>query len=436
VSQTQVRECLRRWFDAGVAAADPTRRVAESLARQGSDLVIAGEIVPEAARVFLFAAGKAAAPMAAAAEQALGERLHAGLAITKTGHGVPLQRTALREAGHPVPDRQSEEAGEAAVNFTRQASPRDVLVVLLSGGASSLLACPIAGLTQGDIAQTTRVLLESGAPIEELNAVRKRLVATGGGRLTEACPASRIHVLVLSDVAGDAVDVVGSGPFAPDPTTYADAWAVLVRRDLLGEVPAAVRRQLEAGCRGARPETPDADSPGFDRVQHLVLANNETALVGVEAAIRADGRTPVRVTEALRGEAREVGVRLAALARATTQIGTCLVAGGETTVTVRGDGRGGRSQELALAAALALEGSPVALLAAGTDGTDGPTDAAGAIIDGETLERARSQGIDASDCLERNDAHSFFSKVGGLVETGPTGTNVMDLVIIDPFAGV
>jgi glycerate-2-kinase len=178
---------------------------------------------------------------------------------------------------------------------------------------------------------------------------------------------------------------------------------------------------------------PDADTPGLDRVKHRVLANNETALAGVEAAIRAEGRRPVRVSGALSGEAREVGQQLAALARATNQPGACLVAGGETTVSVRGDGRGGRSQELALAAALALEGAPVALLAAGTDGTDGPTDAAGAIVDGETLARARAAGLDAQAHLERNDAYGFFSQAGGLVMTGPTGTNVMDLVIIDPF---
>jgi hydroxypyruvate reductase len=433
VSFARVRGCLRRWFDAGVAAADPTQRVAECVTWQGSDLVIAGEVVPGASRVFLLAAGKAAAPMAAAAEQALGQRLYQGLAVTKAGHGVPLARTRLREAGHPVPDERSEEAGAAVVNFVRRVGSRDVLLVLLSGGASSLLACPIAGLGLADIVGTTRVLLASGAPIEELNTVRKRIVSTGGGRLAQMCPASRIHVLVLSDVAGDEVDLVGSGPFASDPTRYADAWAVLVRRDLLDAVPEAVRRQLEAGCRGARPELPDADTPGLDRVKHRVLANNETALAGVEAAIRAEGRRPVRVSGALSGEAREVGQQLAALARATNQPGACLVAGGETTVSVRGDGRGGRSQELALAAALALEGAPVALLAAGTDGTDGPTDAAGAIVDGETLARARAAGLDAQAHLERNDAYGFFSQAGGLVMTGPTGTNVMDLVIIDPF---
>ncbi len=434
MSPNAARERLRRWFDAGLAAADPAERVRERVSFEGDELRLAGEPVPSGSRVFLLAVGKAAASMAAAAEQALGPRLHQGLAVTKTGHGVSLARTELREAGHPVPDDSSAEAGTEVVRFVRSIGPRDVLLVLLSGGASSLLACPVAGLGQSDVAETTRVLLEAGAPIDELNAVRKRLVVTGGGRLAETCPASRIHVFVLSDVAGDAVDVVGAGPFAPDPTTYADAWAVLVRRDLLEQVPHAVRRQLEAGCRGARPETPDPGTPGLDRVRHDVLANTETALLGVEAAMRAEGRTPLRVGE-LAGEAREVGARLAAEALAVSDSRLCLLGGGETTVTVRGDGRGGRSQELALAAAIALENSPALLLAAGTDGTDGPTDAAGAFADGASLARGAAKGLDAADHLERNDAYSFFAQEGGLLVTGPTGTNVRDLVLLDPFAG-
>jgi glycerate 2-kinase len=274
--------------------------------------------------------------------------------------------------------------------------------------------------------------MRAGAGIQELNALRKHLLAVGGGRLARASGAGRIEVLAVSDVPGDDPAWIGSGPCAPDPSRFPEVIASLERRGLLGRIPTVVRDHLERGARGALAETPKPGAPGFDRVHTTVVATNGDALEAAARTGRSLGLEPIRVTGGLRGEARLAGRRLAALAIACRPGGgRLLLAGGETVVTVRGPGRGGRSQELALAAAIALEGrSGIALLAAGTDGIDGPTDAAGAFADGQTVARGRSRGVDAVACLSRSDSHGFFEREGGLLRTGPTGTNVMDLVLI------
>jgi glycerate-2-kinase len=374
--------------------------------------------------------------MAAAVEEVAGERVAAGLAVTKDGHELPLRRVALRLAAHPVPDARCEVAAREAMALVERARAEDVLLALLSGGASSLLACPAPGLELADLAEATRRLLAAGAEIEELNAVRKHLSALAGGRLARRARPRRVEVLLISDVPGDRLDVIASGPFAPDPTTYRDALAALSARGLERELPERVRAHLAAGARGEREETPKPGDSALARVRHTVLATNRTA---VEAARRAAERRGLRaevLEGVLRGEAREAARALVARARAARGPSpACLVAGGETSVTVRGPGRGGRSQELALAAALELdEGAPTALLAAGTDGSDGPTDAAGAYADESTLQRARRAGLDARAALDANDAYAFFAAEGGLFRTGSTRTNVMDLALlrVDP----
>jgi glycerate-2-kinase len=324
------------------------------------------------------------------------------------------------------------------LSLVSNARPDDVLLVLLSGGASALVACPAHGLTLEDLAETTRVLLASGADIGSQNCVRKHLSGIAGGRLAVAAGCDRIEVLAVSDVADDALDVIGSGPCHGDPTRYSDAVEVLRKYRLMGRVPAAVVRHLERGVRGELSETPKPGDPKLAKVSSRVIARNGDARAAIVAAARRDGTLALDLGEVLVGEARTLGRRLAALARSTClREPLLLVAGGESVVTVRGDGRGGRSQELALAAALHLDGADsngrlpdVCLLAAGTDGTDGPTDAAGACVDSGTIARGRSLGLDAQNALAANDAHSFFAGEGGLVETGPTGTNVMDLVLI------
>lgn len=420
---------LEAIWRAALEAVEPGAAVQRALVSEaGAGLRIAGERVADASGIVVLAVGKAAAPMAAAAEAAVGDRLRRGLAVVPEGHAMPLERIRLREAAHPVPDGRSVAAAQEAVALVASASPDDVLVVLLSGGASSLLSAPARGLTLADLAQTTAALLDAGVAIDELNAVRKHLGAVAGGRLAAAAKAQRIEVLLISDVPGDRIEVIGSGPFAPDPSTYADALAAVKRCGALEAIAPTARAYLSAGVRGEHAETPEATDA---RVRHTLLASNATA---VEAAARragALGLRPVRGA-ALVGEARDAGRRLAREGLATAGPPRCVIAGGETVVTVRGPGRGGRSQELALGAALELEGSRgLTLLAAGTDGRDGPTDAAGAFADGATVSRGRAAGRDARIDLEANDSNGFFAAEGGLLRSGPTLTNVMDLALLE-----
>jgi glycerate-2-kinase len=435
------RAQLEAIFREALAAVDAAACTREALAgAAGAGLAVAGRALPPAARVFLLAAGKAAAPMARVFEEWAGVQLAGGLAVTKDGHGAALARLRLREAAHPLPDARSERAGREALALAAATRREDVLCVLLSGGASSLLACPAEGLTLSDLRDTTQCLLDAGADIHELNTVRKHLSALAGGRLARAAGAGRIEVLALSDVPGDRADVIASGPCAADPSSYAEALAALARRGVCERVPARVRALLEAGARGERAETPKPGDPALARVRTTILASNASAVAAAREAAARRGLRAVVVSQPLSGEAREEGRRLARLARTLSSAQpsaqppaqpTCLVAGGETTVRVRGRGRGGRNQELALAAALALAGgAPAALLAAGTDGSDGPTEAAGAYADEGSVERGRRAGVDAAAALAENDSHSFFSAEGGLFVTGPTGTNVMDLALL------
>lgn len=387
-------------FLAGVAAADPADCVRRALS---------GRRLPE--RVCVVGAGKAAVPMAQAAEEFLPDAT--GLVITKYGHAGPTRRIVVREAGHPIPD-------EAGVRATRELLSRmqgDRIVILLSGGASALLVSPADPLTLADKQAATGLLLRAGVPIAKVNCVRKRLSAVKGGRLAAAARAP-VLTLILSDVIGDPLDAIGSGPTAPDPTTREDALRIVRESGIEDRLPVAVRRHLAVG-----PETPKPGDPLFDRVENVVVGNNRMAIEGAEREAKRLGLKPILVPEPLQGEAREAG-RLLAKRAMELEPGECLIAGGETTVTVQGSGRGGRNQELALAAAIELAGTEgVVLLSGGTDGTDGPTDAAGAVVDGATATP------DAAAWLDANDSYGFFSRFGGLLVTGPTRTNVMDLVV-------
>jgi glycerate-2-kinase len=424
---------LERIFRAAVGAAHPRRAVAEAVQRRAGRLEIDGEPLPEGSPLAVLAVGKAASSMADAFAERAGERIARGLAVGLPG-SPPVQGFRMLAGAHPVPDTSSARAGRAALEFAAGVGPDEVLVVLLSGGSSSLLACPAAGLSLEALAETTRLLLSAGAPIDELNCVRKHLSAVSGGRLAAATRAGRVLALVVSDVPGDRLDVIGSGPLAPDPSRYDDARRVLRGRGVWEVAPPEVRAHLDAGAAGSVPETPaDADP----RVRHVVIASNRTALAGAGDAARTEGLVPLLLSDQLAGEARVAGRRLGQLARSLRpERALCLLAGGETTVRVTGRGRGGRSQELALSAALALAGAEgVCLLAAGTDGCDGPTDAAGAFADGGSVARAATRGVEGAARLEDNDAYRFFAAIDGLLRTGPTGTNVMDLVLIRCEAG-
>ena len=387
---TGARAELEAIFRAGLQAADPAVALSRVVVPRRDALSIAGETLPRGSRCSVIAAGKAAPAMAAAFESAAAALELRGLVVARDGQGRSLSRLELCEAGHPLPDARSAAAGLAALAVAARAGPDEALVVLLSGGASALLTAPLPELQLDELRATTELLLRSGAEIQELNCVRKHLTAVSGGRLAAATRARRVLVLVVSDVLGDDLATIGSGPCTPDPTTYREALAVLERRGILAQVPHAVRRHLEEGAAGRRPESPKPGDPALGRVRHVLLATNRDALAAARADARARGLEARIVSDQLRGEARELGARLVALARAAAagDRPLLLLAGGEPTVTVRGSGRGGRAQELALAAALALEGDPrVTLLAAGTDGSDGPTAAAGAFADAGSVTR-------------------------------------------------
>jgi glycerate 2-kinase len=329
-----------------------------------------------------------------------------------------------------VPDARGERAAGGLLALARSAGERDLVLLLVSGGGSALTPAPASPVTLAEKQAVTRALLEAGATIGELNAVRKHLSRLKGGQLARTAAPAAVLTLVLSDVIGDPLDVIASGPTAPDPTTFGRALDVLRERGVLAAAPATVRERLTAGARGAIAETPKPGDPLFRRVANAVIGNNALIATAAVERARALGYRPQLLTRELQGEARSVARQLVELARSLPPP-ACVIASGETTVTVRGRGRGGRCQEFALAAALLVESEPgITVLAAGTDGTDGPTDAAGAIVDGSTVERARRAGLDATVALDDNDAYHVLRATGDLIVSGPTNTNLLDLYAV------
>jgi glycerate 2-kinase len=381
-------------------------------------------------RVLVLGAGKAGAAMARTVEAILGARVSEGFVVVKDGYRLPTARIEIAEAGHPVPDGRGVAASARLLALAESATADDLVIVLLSGGGSALTPAPAPPVTLAEKQALTRLLLAAGATINELNAARKHLSRFKGGLLARTASPATVLTLALSDVIGDPLDVIASGPTAPDPSTYADALAVLERRHVLDRTPPSIVERLRAGAEGKIAETPKAGDRVFEHVTNLVIGNN--ALVVDAAAAEAErlGYRPHVLTRSLQGEAREVARDLVARARALPSP-AALMAGGETTVTVRGGGRGGRCQEFALAAALALgAGDSLVVLAAGTDGTDGPTDAAGGLIDAGTVARSRAAGLDPACALADNDAHTLLTATGDIVVTGPTNTNLLDLYLI------
>jgi hydroxypyruvate reductase len=426
-------------FLAGVAAVEPRRAVRAHLRLRGGVVEAGGRRLRLApgGRVWVVGAGKAAAPMAGAVETLFGARVAGGLVVTKYGHGEPLRTVALREAGHPVPDQAGVEAARDLAALLGGVSAHDLVVCVISGGGSALLPSPVEGIALAEKQEVTRLLLGCGATIGEINAVRKHLSSLKGGGLARRALPARLLTLILSDVVGDPLDVIASGPTVPDPSTYADALAVLARHGLTGQVPPAVRAHLEAGARGQRPETPKPGDPVFARATNLMVGTNALAVAAAARQARRLGYRPLVLSTTVTGETREVAAVHAALARELAASGrpirrpACLLSGGETTVTLRGKGKGGRNQEFALAASLGITGlRRVAVLSAGTDGNDGPTDAAGAYVDGDTVARAEAAGLDPVAALDGNDAYPLFEALGDLIVTGPTRTNVMDLRLV------
>lgn len=433
VSADSIRK-IRSIFDEALLAVDPYKAVCRY-----RDMILSAYKKDKSQRIVLVSFGKAAAPMAHALAGDSGGMVSRGIIVTKYGHLGEHRfdrNIAVFEAGHPVPDENGVRAAKEVVHLLRQADENTLVVFLISGGGSALLVHPCEGISLAEKQEATNLLLAAGADIRELNTVRKHLSAIKGGRLAEIVFPGRSISLILSDVIGDPPDVIASGPTAPDASTYAEALAVIRKYGLMGKMPASVTDILAEGAAGNIPETPKKGAPVLEKAENIIIGSNAIALAAAKKAAERLGYQSIIISSVLSGEASDVAKDLAGRAleqRKTLGAGgkICLIAGGETTVTVRGKGRGGRNTEMALAFGIEIADVPgIVFLSAGTDGTDGATDAAGAIVTGDMAAQAAALGLNPRDYLARNDSYTFFKNTGGLVMTGPTGTNVMDMQLI------
>jgi glycerate 2-kinase len=471
------RERIIAVLDAAIRAVDPRAAVRVHVARSGDVLRIGDRSysLAEIDRVFVVGGGKAGAPMAAAIHEILPERITTGTVNVKYGHHAgagdwqvrfehrPLVDSSVRpdaaslpapvdtgpivivEAGHPVPDAAGLAGAQCIAALLHGLTERDLVVVLISGGGSALLPLPADAITLADYQALTGLLLRCGADITEINTVRKHCSRLQGGQLARLAAPAHVATLILSDVVGTPLDAIASGPTVPDRSSFADAWRILERYGIAEQAPAAICGHLRRGVAGLIPDTPKPGDPLFERVNNVVIGENASAGRAAVAEAKRLGFTAALLTTFLQGEAREVGRVVTGLAQGIASGQSdfsppvCLVLGGETTVTIRGKGTGGRNQELALAAAIALEGYPlppgveVAVVSLGTDGTDGPTDAAGGIVTGDSVARSRALGLDARAALDANDSYHLLGALGDLIVTGPTQTNVNDLIFVFVF---
>ena len=442
-SETQgQRETALAIARAALDAVDPAAAVRRHVHRDGERLVVGDRVydLGQFERVLVVGAGKASAPMAQALAEVVGDRLAGGWVNVKYGYELAVPGLTVHPAGHPVPDEASVQGTREMVRLLETAGERDLVLCAISGGGSALMTLPAPGLSLADFQAMTQALLRSGATINELNALRKHLDAVKGGGLARLAAPATLAALLLSDVVGNPLDVIASGPTVPDTTTFGEACAVVDRYGLWDALPPAMTQRLRAGRVGEVPDTPKTGAPLFNRVQTVVVGSLAQAAEAALGQARALGFQTLLLSTYVEGEAREVGRVCAAIARELAREGrplprpACVVLGGETTVTVRGGGRGGRNQELALAALPALAGlDDVLLLTVATDGSDGPTDAAGAFADGTSLARAQALGLDPLAYLADNDAYTFFARLGDLLVTGPTRTNVNDLTFVFAF---
>jgi glycerate-2-kinase len=432
-------------YQSALKAADPYRAVMNHLSLSGGTLSAAGFEYDLKAfrRIIVIGAGKGAASMAHAVEEILNDRINEGIVIVKYGHTRPLRIIVQKEAAHPLPDEAGLDATAEIVELLKKAGEETLVICLLSGGASSLLVAPAEGITLDDKREMTNLLLSAGADIRELNSVRKHLSAVKGGRLAEIAYPATVVTMILSDVIGDELDVIASGPTVPDGTDFRDALHVIHKYSLEEKIPSGVFSLLHLGVAGVAPDTPKSGAVFFQKVRNIIVGSIRQSVDAARVRAAELGFEPQILTSELQGEAQNAARFLASKAlevRSAMRPGDsprCLLAGGETTVTVKGTGKGGRNQELALAFALEIAGREgFSLLSAGTDGTDGPTDAAGAMVDGTTAPKACELGMNPKQYLANNDSYTFFQKFDELsggnthIMTGPTGTNVMDLQIM------
>jgi glycerate 2-kinase len=452
LSDTERKRRDQVWdiLSAALAAVDPAQAIRQNVSLEGDSLRIGQRSydLSRYERIFVAGGGKAGSPMVAAIEEILGQRITAGLVSVKHGYlppeGADVQRVEIVEAGHPTPDEAGRRGAGRMVEMFHQTpgglTERDLVICLISGGGSALMTLPQPTISLADVQALTGALLRCGATINEINAVRKHISRIKGGQLARLAHPAQVVSLILSDVVGNPLDVIASGPTVPDTTTFAQAYGVLEKYDLLGKVPVSIVEHLAAGVAGKIAETPKEGDTAFATVYNLIVGSNEIAAGAALNRARELGFNTQLLSTYVEGEAREVAKVLAAVAKEMAKSGqpiprpACLVVGGETTVTITGEGKGGRNQEMALAAALAIEGwEDVMVVTLATDGTDGPTDAAGGVATGETVAQARELGLDPEEYLANNDSYHFLEALRELIITGPTNTNVNDLAFVFAF---
>ncbi|MDI6850727.1 MAG: glycerate kinase [bacterium] len=443
-SIVDLRRDIKELFRYGLLAVDPYHIIKNTVRISDDSIFIKNGTsdsqsfdLRQFKRIYVFGMGKATAFMAKALEELLGDKITDGLIVVKYGYTAKLNKIRIVEAGHPVPDENGFKAAKEILNFLKSATEDDLVFFLISGGGSALLPYPADGITLDEKIFTTKILLACGANIRDMNAVRKHISEIKGGQLSRLAYPATVVSLILSDVIGDRLDTIASGPTVPDETTFADAFNVLEKYNIKDKVPKSVVARIEMGLQGKIPETPKPGEDVFRKTYNFIVGNNYIALQAIKEKAKDLGYNAIILSSMVEGEAREVAKVLCAVAKEAMKSGNpisppaCIICGGETTVTVSGNGLGGRNQELCLSAAILLEGeNNIVLMSAGTDGTDGPTDAAGAIVDGTTVVRARKLGLNPQEYLKNNDSYNFFKKVGDLYITGPTNTNVMDVQIV------
>jgi len=436
---SQLRKDAEAIFRAGLEAVNPIHAIKKHVALQDGRLTVGGQAynLADYDGVYVIGTGKASAAMAQAVEELLGERLKGGVVNVKYGHTFPLNKIKVNEAGHPVPDEAGFRGTQEIIQLLKKTEKKDLVLFLISGGGSALLPYPAEGLTLEDMQKVTKCLLEVGACIHEINALRKHLSRVKGGRLAKLAHPSTLISLMLSDVIGDDLDTIASGPTVPDESTFDDCLKILEKYQMRERIPNSVVELLEKGAQGKVEETPKADDPVFARTQNLIVSSNIQAIQAAKQKADKLGYNTMILSTFVEGETKETARVHAAIAKEVFHTGNpvprpaCVISGGETTVTIRGKGLGGRNQEFVLAAAIDIDGlENVVILSGGTDGTDGPTDAAGAIADGDTVKRATKKGLNAESYLQDNDSYHFFEPLGDLLITGPTHTNVMDLRLV------
>jgi len=435
----KARDLALRCLEHALNVADPKQLMKSKLLLKNSALKVNRHSfdLKKFKNVYVVGGGKASGSMAEALEQILGNRITSGVVNVPHGSKNKTSIIELHSASHPVPDDAGVQGTRRMLEIADKAENNDLVICLISGGGSSLMPLPRGNIPLADKRKITNDLLKSGATINEINTVRKHISDFKGGWLAKKAYPATILNLILSDVVGDPLDFIASGPTVPDSTTFSDAVDVLRKHSLWSKAPASIRKVLSDGAKGLIPETPKADDQSFKKVYNVVVGNNRSSSLAACEELKSEGLNTLLLTATLEGEARHVGIMLGSIAREVSASGNPvpkpagIVAGGETTVTVTGKGRGGRNQEIPLAAALKVKGLDGAVVASlSTDGIDGPTDAAGAIADGKTVDRAFKMGLTPERFLAENDSYHLFQKLGDLIFTGPTGTNVNDISAI------